>query len=490
MIGFFTDVIKITLPVSVLILFFMLFASLSKHALTVKWRYYIWLLVCIRLILPFPLRVASPVNITVGQGAVAVMRQQSSVFYIWLIGAALFLAQRAAAFIIFSRSIKKHEVKVSEKIQAAFEKLSYRRARVIASKYSPVPLTFGIFCRTIVLPDKSYTDRELEMILSHEIMHCRNHDCVYKLIISLARAVHWFNPFVHIMSHFAAGDIELNCDYDVTYGKDIDWRSDYCKTIVSGARQSIGRGSICSNQFFSSGRLLRKRIFEVLDLKKKRRGIIAFALSFVTVVLCGGAVEYTANKAYSEDNALSRAVNAVAEQKALPTEMPPMTDNREYAAANQATKKPEYEKKQQTKSSEVKEIGSALAKEETAEAVPVASENNEAYAESKSTLNAQSVSAEDNAENIKVSFNEESKETFSRTYSGKDGTALYASVTDGEGEIRIINTKTGEVAASGTGTVSASYSGEEEYSVQILQKDNSKGAEVYVFGAEKRVDNN
>lgn len=490
MIGFFTDVIKITLPVSVLILFFMLFASLSKHALTVKWRYYIWLLVCIRLILPFPLRVASPVNITVGQGAVAVMRQQSSVFYIWLIGAALFLAQRAAAFIIFSRSIKKHEVKVSEKIQAAFEKLSYRRARVIASKYSPVPLTFGIFCRTIVLPDKSYTDRELEMILSHEIMHCRNHDCVYKLIISLARAVHWFNPFVHIMSHFAAGDIELNCDYDVTYGKDIDWRSDYCKTIVSGARQSIGRGSFCSNQFFSSGRLLRKRIFEVLDLKKKRRGIIAFALSFVTVVLCGGAVEYTANKAYSEDNALSRAVNAVAEQKALPTEMPPMTDNREYAAANQATKKPEYEKKQQTKSSEVKETGSALAKEETAEAVPVASENNEAYAESKSTLNAQSVSAEDNAENIKVSFNEESKETFSRTYSGKDGTALYASVTDGEGEIRIINTKTGEVAASGTGTVSASYSGEEEYSVQILQKDNSKGAEVYVFGAEKRVDNN
>lgn len=174
----------------------------------------------------------------------------------------------------------------------------------------------------------------------------------------------------------------------------------------------------------------------------------------------------------------------------LPTETPQMTDNREYAAANQATKKPEYEKKQQTKSSEVKETDSALAKEETAEAVPVASENNEAYAESKSTLNAQSVSAEDNAENIKVSFNEESKETFSRTYSGKDGTALYASVTDGEGEIRIINTKTGEVAASGTGTVSASYSGEEEYSIQILQKDNSKGAEVYVFGAEKRVDNN
>ena len=70
------------------------------------------------------------------------------------------------------------------------------------------PLVTGFVNPALLLPREAVSDG----VLRHELIHTRRRDLWYKLLLLLARALHWFNPLVHGMARTANRDLERACD--------------------------------------------------------------------------------------------------------------------------------------------------------------------------------------------------------------------------------------------------------------------------------------
>ena len=70
------------------------------------------------------------------------------------------------------------------------------------------PMITGLFRPTLLLPHEDYEKADLEVILKHELIHFRRNDLWFKLLLILANALHWFNPFIYVMVREANRDIE------------------------------------------------------------------------------------------------------------------------------------------------------------------------------------------------------------------------------------------------------------------------------------------
>ncbi|WP_165842967.1 M56 family metallopeptidase [Phenylobacterium deserti] len=77
------------------------------------------------------------------------------------------------------------------------------------------PAVVGVVRPRIVTPsdfEARYTLRERELILAHEQRHIWAKDPLINALVAAARCLAWFNPSVHVMSHFLRMDQELACD--------------------------------------------------------------------------------------------------------------------------------------------------------------------------------------------------------------------------------------------------------------------------------------
>ena len=64
-----------------------------------------------------------------------------------------------------------------------------------------VPAVFGLWNPTICLPPgtaETLSANELAWVLSHELSHIKRRDAWLLTIATLARALHWFNPIMHL----------------------------------------------------------------------------------------------------------------------------------------------------------------------------------------------------------------------------------------------------------------------------------------------------
>ncbi|MDE6053078.1 MAG: hypothetical protein K2G55_04815, partial [Lachnospiraceae bacterium] len=69
----------------------------------------------------------------------------------------------------------------------------------------------------IVLPKTFEIDsRNLYFIISHEIAHYYNGDLMLKFVLSLLRAVYWWNPFIKLLQNQLIRLLEINIDKTVT----------------------------------------------------------------------------------------------------------------------------------------------------------------------------------------------------------------------------------------------------------------------------------
>lgn len=75
-----------------------------------------------------------------------------------------------------------------------------------------VPMLAGLFHPTLLLPQESLPDKQLEYALLHELTHCQRRDIWLKALALWVRALHWFNPVMWLMARSLERDTELACD--------------------------------------------------------------------------------------------------------------------------------------------------------------------------------------------------------------------------------------------------------------------------------------
>jgi beta-lactamase regulating signal transducer with metallopeptidase domain len=155
---------------------------------------------------------------------------------------------------------------------------------VYYSAKATTPMLVGLFRPKIILPDREYSDEQLQAVLLHELTHLRRKDILVKWLSCLACAVHWFNPFVWLVRREIDRACELSCDEAVIARLDTSGRQTYGDTLIYVAADHKPRTALAMSE---SGRNLKERLGAIMKNKKRTR--IAVIVSAVLLLTVAGA---------------------------------------------------------------------------------------------------------------------------------------------------------------------------------------------------------
>ena len=74
------------------------------------------------------------------------------------------------------------------------------------------PICTGSLEPQIILPVQKYSEKELHMIMEHELSHVKHHDLLWKKIGLTVTFIHWWNPFPYILLRKLILQEEIECD--------------------------------------------------------------------------------------------------------------------------------------------------------------------------------------------------------------------------------------------------------------------------------------
>jgi beta-lactamase regulating signal transducer with metallopeptidase domain len=163
-----------------------------------------------------------------------------------------------------------------------------RRVRLLQSDRATVPMTWGVFRPSVVLPAgaESWDPSLRRDVLLHEMAHVRRRDCLMQLAVRAACALYWFHPFVWWAAHEMRQLRERACDDEVLRAGSP--ASEYATHLLQVAR-SFGRPSLAQRASiaFARGPSFVGRVTDLLDGDRPRGSVRrpVAVLSLVTASL-------------------------------------------------------------------------------------------------------------------------------------------------------------------------------------------------------------
>ena len=357
--GIFLEYLKVSLwMVPVILLALWLLPKLSRRY-TPKLAYFVWLLLAVRLLLPWNLTLpaeTAPIHLDLpqetmvqwvpvafsGNGADAAIKEDTTpvafaetektpaeesvstitpmlaAFALWLAGAAGSLLRTAAATLQMQRFLKRWEKEPSAETAAFYTEIAgEKRPPLAICPALETPMAVGLFHTKIYLPHEEYSPQEMEMIFRHELIHWRRRDLWYKFVLLLARSIHWFNPLVWFLAKRANRDLEISCDGEAVQGKDGAYRKAYSLMILQEAERSLQKQAALTTCFTDGKKALQERLAEILNREKRKKGMALVAMTLVLALTCGCFVSYGGTG--------ESALDAMAENAALTAEQQEIT---------------------------------------------------------------------------------------------------------------------------------------------------------------------
>lgn len=224
----------------------------------------------------------------------------STAILIWALGAIVFLAVHVNNYRAFKRSILQNS-RVCETVDC--------RVKVIVSSHATTPMAMGLWKPIVVLPDIPLGDKELPMIISHELVHVKRGDLLMKLIVLVANAVHWFNPAAYWLNKQLHTLCELSCDEKVVQDMDTESRRVYGETLLTMLEYGVmQRIVVCTSSFCNSKKYMKRRLGNLMSAKKLNKSIMMLSIAAtISMVGIGGLVAAAAESAVP-DRAVSNEV--------------------------------------------------------------------------------------------------------------------------------------------------------------------------------------
>ena len=307
-----------------------------------KWRYLLWLVVAVRLCIPAHLSLPDfmmgmQVEVpSVQNGAREILQERTAQFVIeettmepipvdtalaekalptvnldanssyqnpvdfflaypdmlWMLGVLLFLGWQGWKYFSFKKVLQRNRRKVMD---AAVLDSYYTLCREMGIKKRPEiyfceplpsPLCVGFFKPAVYINSEDREEGDLRLILQHELTHCKRKDLWFKGILMLARALHFFNPFVHWMAKRAEKDMEFSCDLAVMENCSMEEREAYSMAILRTVKEANSKNMQMSTAFSGGKEELKARFENIFDMTVKKRGIALFTAA--ALLVCGG----------------------------------------------------------------------------------------------------------------------------------------------------------------------------------------------------------
>ncbi len=336
---------------SLLILVLLLAKRFLKEKISRQWQYYIWLIVILRLLLPFgsertllgktyqavdqaitqsvpsPKQQPAP-NATRSGFAPAIKDNENPnsleenltiayplqdskmlvINHIWLAIALGMLIRKITIYQGFIQYIKAgwnpiSDTEILDQLSIVAKQAGIKKPiELCVNPLVSSPLLIGFFRPCIVLPSADISKKNFCYIVLHELMHYKRRDMFYKWLVQVVVCLHWFNPFVHLMNREITKACEFSCDEAVLSKMGRENAQDYGKTLLDAMaavgryKESLGAVTLSENK-----QLLKERLGAIMNFKKKSKTIqlltgvltlcIIVGASFVGVYPVAAAVE-------------------------------------------------------------------------------------------------------------------------------------------------------------------------------------------------------
>ncbi len=327
-------VLKILLSMSfsgsLLILALLLGKQFLKNKISRQWQYYIWLVVVLRLLLPFGPEVSlmgkayQAVDQAISQTAPLPPQQQlplnapesnlapavgaehhnetvnspaddvttahplqdigvlliNHIWLVWLVAALGLLIRKITIYQGFMRYIHAGLTPVSDierldELSIVAEQSGIKKPiELCVNPLVSSPLLIGFFRPCIVLPSADIPEKDFRYIILHELTHYKRRDMFYKWLVQITVCLHWFNPLVSLMSREVTRACEFSCDEAVLAKMGCSHAQDYGKTLLN-AMAAIGRykenlGAVTLSE---NKQLLKERLGAIMKFEKKSKAI-------------------------------------------------------------------------------------------------------------------------------------------------------------------------------------------------------------------------
>lgn len=340
----------ISLSVSGLVIALVLLAlkPFYKDRFSKTWQYYIWLVVIIRMLLPFSLEINlvgqlfskqeealtvqdditdisyskdipdnSDYAPVMTQGSPLMSNQvnnakttpkdapskywndiRNNLWLIWLGVAIILLVQKITSYRSFIRYIRAGMEEITDDVvfkayHKACTNLGIKKpVRVYKNRQAVSPMLAGTFRQFIVLPymDMNACESELYNIYMHEMTHYKRLDIFYKWIMQLVLCIHWFNPIAYLINREVNKNCELSCDEQVLSELDDNQKRQYGDTLLATVKNKGNYGDIVVSVSLSEdARLLKERLGAIMKFTEKSKLIIGLSVCLSLMLIFGAA---------------------------------------------------------------------------------------------------------------------------------------------------------------------------------------------------------
>ena len=358
---------------SLLILALLLGKRFLKDKISRQWQYYIWLIVLLRLLLPFGPEVSlmgkayqavdqaisqtvplppqqnapgdnlapavgaeqhnEPVNSPADDITTAHQFQDigvlliNHIWLVWLVAALGLLIRKITIYQGFVRYIKAGLTPVSDiqrlnELSIVAEQLGIKKPiELCVNPLVSSPLLIGFFHPCVVLPSADIPEKDFRYIVLHELTHYKRRDMFYKWLVQITVCLHWFNPLVHLMSREITKACEFSCDEAVLTKLGSGSAQEYGKTLLDAMaavgryKENLGAVTLSENK-----QLLKERINAIINFKKKSMAMRLLTGALTLCMMLGAAfvgVYPTAD---------AKSPNSVTTEKSTPSQTGQLTE--------------------------------------------------------------------------------------------------------------------------------------------------------------------
>ncbi len=359
-INIFETIVLSSLIGSVIVLMILIIKRIFKNNLTCTFYYYIWLILLIKLIIPFgpqtslnisniceKFYVQSITNENIQKTQVKNSQQlkntnlgsstsigtfqpsnesvisnpvniplktkfniEKALCLVWLLGVVLLIGILVAGHKrlreIVKTSIKDINITHKEILYNCMNAMNIRTELGIS--YSPKinsPSLCGLIKPKILIPvSVAFTVRaeEFKYIIMHELSHLKNKDIIINWIITLLSVIYWFNPILLYGFHKMRQECEFSCDAQVISrlgeGENVQYGIAIIKILelVGNSRRLMGTTSMVMNSSEIKRRIIMISKYKKMSIRSILLGTV------VVVILCTLGVAMNISKASSNES--------------------------------------------------------------------------------------------------------------------------------------------------------------------------------------------
>ncbi|WP_157950126.1 M56 family metallopeptidase [Vallitalea okinawensis] len=338
--------IAMSLSASIIAIILFTATPIIKKHFSKAWLYYIWLIVILRLLVPYTpqVNVMNSVYSDIEELAITedikntilneddrilpydklqntneiasktvvsdvVLFIYNHLFLIWFMIMLILLIQKVTCYRSFIGYVKSGRELVRDRdTLILFSKVCKEvgikvQPQLYTNKVISSPMLIGVFKPFIIIPEAQIPEEHLQYIFLHELMHQKKFDIIYKWLMQLALCVHWFNPIVHLIAKEINKICEFACDESLLALQDEKNKKAYGDTLIYSLEiAGAYNDQIISMNLSQDGQLLKDRLIAInkFTSRTQSNSLISIILACVCIMSSLWIGVYPMNAAVQE----------------------------------------------------------------------------------------------------------------------------------------------------------------------------------------------